>query len=52
MCGGSHPGIQRNQSLCLPGATNRLMSALIPVGLARTMMGKMLEQTLAKRIPA
>lgn len=46
------PAIQRNQSLCLPGATNRLMSALIPVGLARTMMGKMIEQTLAKRIPA
>ena len=44
--------IQRNQSLCLPGPTNRLMSALIPVGLARTMMGKMIEQTLHKQAQA
>jgi hypothetical protein len=39
--------LQRNRSLCLPGATNRLMSALIPTGIARVMMGKMIEQTLA-----
>jgi short-subunit dehydrogenase len=44
--------IQRNQSLCLPGAMNRIMSALIPVGVARTMMGKMIEQTLTKQEPA
>jgi hypothetical protein len=43
--------IQRNQSLCLPGAMNRLMSALIPVGVSRTMMGKMIEQTLARQAP-
>ena len=44
--------IERNQSRCLPGATNRLMSALVPVSVARTLMGRMIEQTLAKRIPA
>lgn len=41
--------IQDNRSLCLPGAMNRLMNALVPVGVARAMMGKMIEQTLAKR---
>ncbi len=41
--------IQDNRSLCLPGAMNRLMSALVPVGVARAMMGSMIEQTLAKR---
>jgi uncharacterized protein len=44
--------IQRNQSLCLPGTTNRLMKALIPVGVARNLMGKMIEQTLAKQAQA
>lgn len=44
--------IQRNQSLCLPGTTNRLMNALIPVGVARNLMGKMIEQTLAKQAQA
>jgi short-subunit dehydrogenase len=44
--------MQRNQSLCLPGAMNRIMSALIPVSVARTMMGKMIEQTLAKQATA
>jgi short-subunit dehydrogenase len=42
--------LQRNRSLCLPGATNRLMTALIPTGVARIMMGRMIEQTLAKRM--
>ena len=42
--------VQRNQSLCLPGAMNRLMSALVPVGVARTMMGKMIERTLARKV--
>jgi short-subunit dehydrogenase len=44
--------IQRNQSICLPGAMNRLMSAFIPAGVARMMMGKMIEQTLAGRTQA
>ena len=44
--------LQRNRSLCLPRTTNRLMSALIPTGIARAMMGKMIEQTLAKRADA
>jgi short-subunit dehydrogenase len=43
--------LQRNQSLCLRGATNRLLNALIPTRFARIMMGKMIEQTLAKRSP-
>jgi hypothetical protein len=42
--------LQKNRSLCLPGATNRLMSALIPIAVARVLMGKMIEQTLAKRV--
>jgi short-subunit dehydrogenase len=41
--------LQKNRSPCLPGATNRLMSALVPIAVARVMMGKMIEQTLAKR---
>jgi short-subunit dehydrogenase len=44
--------VRRNQSLCLPGAMNRIMSALIPASIARTMMGKMIEQTLARQITA
>jgi short-subunit dehydrogenase len=44
--------LQRNRSLCLPGTTNRLMNALIPAGIARIMMGKMIEQTLAKHAGA
>ncbi|HET7885641.1 MAG TPA: SDR family NAD(P)-dependent oxidoreductase [Bradyrhizobium sp.] len=44
--------VQRNQSLCLPGAMNRVMSALIPASIARIVMGKMIEQTLAKRMRA
>jgi uncharacterized protein len=39
----------KGRSLCLPGRMNRLVSALIPDGVMRTMMGKMLEQTLAAR---
>ncbi len=41
--------LQKNRSLCLPGQANRLMNALIPPSIARIMMGKMIEQTLAKR---
>jgi hypothetical protein len=44
--------LRKSQSLCLPGTVNRLMSALIRPGVARSMMGKMMEQTLAKRAPA
>jgi short-subunit dehydrogenase len=41
--------LRKNRSLCLPGRTNRLVTALIPPSIARAMMGKMIEQTLAKR---
>jgi len=40
--------LRRNDSLCLPGATNRLMNALVPKGVARRLMGNMIEQTLAR----
>jgi uncharacterized protein len=40
--------LERNRSLCLPGRTNRFMSAVIPARLARAMMAKMFEGTLAK----
>jgi len=43
--------VRRNQSLCLPGTVNRLMRALLPPGVARAMMGRMMEQTLARRAP-
>jgi len=42
----------KNQSLCLPGASNRLMSALVPGKLARMMMGRMIEQVLSERARA
>jgi hypothetical protein len=40
---------RKGRSLCLPGAANRIMSAVIPTSVMRVMMGKMIEQTLAKR---
>lgn len=39
---------KRNRSLSLPGALNRFMAGIIPTGFMRAMMGKMIEQTLAK----
>lgn len=40
---------RNKKSLILPGRTNRIMSAIIPKFIMRVMMGKMIEQTLAKR---
>ncbi|MEZ0472928.1 SDR family NAD(P)-dependent oxidoreductase [Luteimonas salinilitoris] len=40
---------RKGRSLCLPGAANRIMSTIIPTSVMRVMMGKMLEQTLARR---
>lgn len=39
---------KQGRSLSLPGALNRLISSIIPTKLMRIMMGKMIEQTLAK----
>jgi uncharacterized protein len=39
---------KQGRSLSLPGTANRLLSAMIPTRLMRVMMGKMIEQTLAK----
>jgi short-subunit dehydrogenase len=39
---------KKGRSLSLPGALNRVLSSIIPTGFMRTMMGKMIAQTLAK----
>ena len=39
---------KQGRSLSLPGAFNRLFSVMMPMKLMRIMMGKMIEQTLAK----
>jgi hypothetical protein len=41
--------LQKNRSTILPGRINRIMDSLIPVSLARAMMGKMLGKALAAR---
>jgi hypothetical protein len=39
---------RRGRSLSLPGALNRFFMGIMPAKLMRVMMGKMIEQTLAK----
>jgi uncharacterized protein len=39
---------KQGRSLSLPGALNRFLSGIIPARIMRVMMGKMIEQTLAK----
>jgi short-subunit dehydrogenase len=39
---------KQGRSLSLPGALNRFFMGIMPTGLMRVMMGKMIEQTLAK----
>jgi uncharacterized protein len=39
---------KQGKSLSLPGALNRLLSGIVPTRVMRVMMGKMIEQTLAK----
>jgi hypothetical protein len=39
---------KQGRSLSLPGAFNRFFSVIVPIKLMRIMMGKMIEQTLAK----
>jgi hypothetical protein len=39
---------KRGRSLSLPGKANRFLTSIIPDRLMRVMMGKMIEQTLAK----
>jgi uncharacterized protein len=40
---------RKGRSLSIPGALNRTMNGLIPAALKRSMMGKMIERTLARR---
>jgi uncharacterized protein len=40
---------KQGRSLSLPGALNRLLARIVPTGLMRVMMGKMIEQTLARK---
>lgn len=39
---------QQGRSLSLPGALNRFLTGIMPTKIMRVMMGKMIEQTLAK----
>jgi uncharacterized protein len=39
---------KQGRSLSLPGALNRLLAGIVPTKVMRVMMGKMIEQTLAK----
>jgi hypothetical protein len=39
---------KQGRSLSLPGALNRFLSGIMPTRIMRVMMGKMIEQTLAK----
>jgi len=39
---------KQGRSLSLPGALNRLLTRIVPTKIMRVMMGKMIEQTLAK----
>jgi hypothetical protein len=38
--------LQQNRSLIIPGRINRIMDALVPAPIVRTMMAKMFEKTL------
>lgn len=40
---------RKEKSRALPGSVNRILSALIPTSLMRLMMGRMIEQTLARK---
>jgi uncharacterized protein len=44
-------GFRNKKSLMLPGRANRILSAIIPTFIMRALMGKMLEQTLARQHP-
>ncbi len=40
-------GLAANRSLVIPGRMNRIMNAILPASVSRTMMAKMLEKSLA-----
>jgi short-subunit dehydrogenase len=45
--------LRDNRSLIIPGRTNRILDALVPASVTRTMMAKMFEKTFADRsVPA
>jgi uncharacterized protein len=42
-------GLAANRSLVIPGRMNRIMNAIVPASVARTMMAKMFEKSLATK---
>ncbi len=42
--------LKKNRATVLPGRVNRVMNALIPTSLSRSMMGKMMARTLVTRV--
>ena len=45
-------GLVANRSLVIPGRMNRIMNAIVPASVTRTMMAKMLEKSLATKSAA
>jgi NAD(P)-dependent dehydrogenase (short-subunit alcohol dehydrogenase family) len=45
-------GLAANRSLVIPGRMNRIMNAIVPASVTRTMMAKMLEKSLATKLAA
>ena len=42
-------GLAANRSLVIPGLMNRIMNAIVPASVTRTMMAKLFEKSLATR---
>ena len=45
-------GLAANRSLVIPGRMNRIMNAIVPASVTRTMMAKMIEKSLATKSAA
>jgi uncharacterized protein len=45
-------GLAANRSLVIPGRINRIMNAIVPASLTRTMMAKMFEKSLVTKSAA
>jgi len=44
--------LKANKSLIIPGRLNRIMNAVVPVSVTRTMMAKMFSKSLATLSPS
>jgi short-subunit dehydrogenase len=42
-------GLVANRSLVIPGRMNRIMNAIVPASVTRTMMAKLFEKSLATK---